>query len=149
MRPKLFLRIAAVITFFQSVGHTVGFVFGKSGQGPATAAVEAMKMNQFLLMGHSRSYWDFYHGLGLGATISLRAEAILFWQLASLAERDASRLRPIGEAEQRGAHPPARRGGAHLPGRGRPDYVVRLCAEAGDAQDWIRYMQRNHCGSIL
>jgi hypothetical protein len=54
-----------------------------------------MKMNQFLLMGHMRSFWDFYRGLGLGATISLTAEAILFWQLASLAKTEAQRLRPI------------------------------------------------------
>jgi hypothetical protein len=42
-----------------------------------------------------RSFWDFYRGMGLGATISLTAEAILFWQLASLAKTDAQRLRPI------------------------------------------------------
>jgi hypothetical protein len=54
-----------------------------------------MKMNQFQWMGHTRSYWDFYRGLGLGATISLTSEAILFWLLASLAAKDATQLRPI------------------------------------------------------
>jgi hypothetical protein len=53
-----------------------------------------MKINQFLLMGHMRS-WDFYRGMGLGATTSLTAEAILFWQLSSLAKADARRLRPM------------------------------------------------------
>ncbi len=94
-KPVLFLRIAAVLTFIHAVLHTIGGVFGKPGPGPASAAVEAMKMNQFLLMGHMRSFWDFYHGLGLGATISLTAEAVLFWQLGSLACTDAQRLRPI------------------------------------------------------
>jgi hypothetical protein len=42
-----------------------------------------------------RSFWDFYRGMGLTATISLTAEAILFWQLSSLAKTDAPRLRPI------------------------------------------------------
>jgi hypothetical protein len=46
-------------------------------------------------MGHLRSFWDFYHGMGLGSSISLTAEAILFWQLGSLAKTDAMRLRPI------------------------------------------------------
>jgi hypothetical protein len=94
-RPALFLRIAAVLTFIHAVLHTIGGVYGKPDPGPATAAVQAMTMNQFLLMGHMRSYWDFYRGLGLGATISLTAEAVLFWQLGSLAKTAAHRLRPI------------------------------------------------------
>jgi hypothetical protein len=95
MKPVLFLRIASVLTFIHAVLHTIGGVFGKVGPGPAATAVEAMKTNQFLLLGHMRSFWDFYRGLGLAGTISLTAEAILFWQLASLAKTDAQRLRPI------------------------------------------------------
>jgi len=95
MKPVLFLRLAAVLTFIHAVLHTIGGVFGKVGPGPAAVAVEAMKVNQFLLMGHTRSFWDFYRGFGLGATISLTAESILFWQLASLAKSEPWRLRPI------------------------------------------------------
>jgi hypothetical protein len=95
MKPAIFLRIAAVLTFIHAVLHTLGGVFGKPGTGPASVAVQAMKMNQFLLMGHTRSFWDFYRGLGLCVTISLAAEAVLFWQLGSVAKRDARRLRPI------------------------------------------------------
>ena len=95
MKPALFLRIAAVLTFIHAVLHTIGGVFGKVEPGPAAVAVEAMKVNQFLLMGHMRSFWDFYRGMGLAATISLTAEAVLFWQLGSLARADARHLRPI------------------------------------------------------
>jgi len=94
-RTVLFLRIAAVLTFIHAVLHTIGGVFGSVDPGPASIAVAAMKTNQFLLMGHMRSFWDFYHGLGIGVTISLTAEAILFWQLGSLAKTDGRRLRPI------------------------------------------------------
>src|SRR5271166_463414 len=94
-RPAVFLRIAAVVTFVQAVLHTIGGVFGDPDPGPGAASVQAMKTNQFLLLGHTRSYWDFYFGFALGATISLTAEAVLFWQLGSLAKRDARRLRPI------------------------------------------------------
>jgi hypothetical protein len=59
----LFLRIAAVLTFIHAVLHTIGGVFGKTEPGPPTIAVQAMRMNQFLLMGHIRSFWDFYRGL--------------------------------------------------------------------------------------
>jgi hypothetical protein len=94
-KPVLFLRIAAVLTLIHAALHTIGGVFGKAGPGAPTLAVTAMKMNQFQWMGHTRSYWDFYRGLGLGATISLTSEAILFWLLASLAAKDATQLRPI------------------------------------------------------
>src|SRR5580658_10166357 len=51
--------------------HTIGGVFGDVAPGPAATAVQAMKVNQFLVMGHMRSFWDFYHGFGLGISISL------------------------------------------------------------------------------
>lgn len=94
-KPVLFLRIASAMTFIHAVLHTIGGVFGKVGPGPATIAVEAMKVNRFLLMGNSRSFWDFYHGLGVAATISLTCESVLMWQMASLAKTDARRLRPM------------------------------------------------------
>jgi hypothetical protein len=75
--------------------HTIGGVFGKVEPGPAAVAVEAMKANQFLLMGYTRSFWDFYRGMGLTVTVFLAAEAVVFWQLGSLARTDARRLRPI------------------------------------------------------
>lgn len=94
-KPVLFLRIAAALTLIHAVLHTIGGVFGKIGPGAATVAVEAMKPNQFPLMGNIRSFWDFYRGLGLGITIFLTADSVLFWQLASLAKTDARRVRPV------------------------------------------------------
>lgn len=95
MKATLWLRIAAVVTLLQAVLHTVGAVFGDLGPGPASVAVAAMRANQFVVMGHLWSYADFYRALGLGVTIFLTAEAIVFWQLSSLAKTDARRLRPI------------------------------------------------------
>jgi hypothetical protein len=91
----VFLRIAAVLTFIHAVLHTIGGVFGSADPGPESIAIAAMKANQFLLMGNTRSFWSFYRGLGLAVTICLTAEAILFWQLGTLAKADARRLRPI------------------------------------------------------
>jgi hypothetical protein len=95
MKPTVFLRVAAILTLIHAVLHTIGGVYGAVEPGPAATAVQAMKTNQFLVMGHLRSFWDFYHGMGLGSSISLTAEAIFFWQLGSLAKTDAMRLRPI------------------------------------------------------
>ena len=94
-KPVLFLRIASALTLIHAVLHTVGGVFGKIDPGPASVAVEAMKVNHFLFMGSIRSFWEFQRGMGLMVTIFLTAEAVLFWQLSSLARRDATRLRPI------------------------------------------------------
>jgi hypothetical protein len=95
MKPTLFLRIASVLTFIHSVLHTIGGVFSKPDPGPAAVAYRAMQANQFLLMGHVRSYADFYRGLGLGVTICLTFEAIVFWQLGALAKTHARQIRPI------------------------------------------------------
>jgi hypothetical protein len=94
-KPVLFLRIASILTLIHAVLHTVGGVFSEPGPGPESVAVTAMKVNQFLLMGNMRSYWHFYRGMGLAVTIFLTAEAVIFWQLGSLAKTDAVRLRPI------------------------------------------------------
>lgn len=94
-KPDLFLRLAAILTFIHAVLHTIGGVFGKPGPGPATIAVDAMKVNSFIFMGATRTYWDFNRGLGLAVAIFLVAEAIVFWQLASIARSDARPLRPV------------------------------------------------------
>lgn len=94
-KPVLFLRIASVLTLIHAVLHTIGGVFSSPDPGPGAVAYEAMKVNQFLLMGNMRSYWEFYRGMGLAVTIFLTFEAVVFWQLSSLAKTNAARLRPI------------------------------------------------------
>ncbi len=95
MKPVLYLRIASVLTLIHSVLHTIGGVFSQPDPGVAAATVATMKANQFLVFGLTRSYFDFFRGLGLAVTIVLTAEAIVFWQLGTLAKTDAARLRPI------------------------------------------------------
>jgi len=95
MKSVLYLRIASVLTLIHAVLHTIGGVFGKPDPGLQAATVQMMKANQFPLMGFTRSYWDFYLGLGLGVSIFLTAEALVFWQFGSLAKTHARELRPI------------------------------------------------------
>lgn len=95
MRPATFLRIAAVLTLIHSTLHTIGGVFGKVPPGPAEHAVTSMKANQFEMMGSLRTYWDFYMGFGLGISIFLTLEAVVFWLLASRVQAEGAKLRPI------------------------------------------------------
>ena len=94
MKPVLFLRIASVLTFVHAVGHTLGGVFGTPPPG-AQAAVAVMKANQFQVMGVMRSYWDFFLGLGLAGSVTMLVEAVVFWQLGSLAKTGTLPLRPV------------------------------------------------------
>jgi hypothetical protein len=95
MKPVIYLRAASLLTLLHAMLHTIGGVFGKPDPGPQQVAVAAMKANQFPLMGATRSYWSFYMGMGLTASIFLTIVAIVLWQLSSLAKTDACRLRPI------------------------------------------------------
>jgi hypothetical protein len=95
MRTTLFLRIASVLTFVHAVLHTIGGVFGKAAPGAMQTAVSAMQGNEFVAMGVTRTFWDFYMGFGLVVTVFLTVEAVVLWQLGSLAKTDALRLRPI------------------------------------------------------
>jgi hypothetical protein len=95
--PTLFLRIASLLTVLHCIGHTSGGVFGVDTP-PGTkegAVVEAMKSNQFDVMGATRSYWDFFIGYGLTISVSSLIQAVVFWQLAGLTKTEPRRIRPI------------------------------------------------------
>jgi hypothetical protein len=95
MRTTLFLRIASVLTFIHAALHTIGGMFGGVAPGAMQTAVSAMKGNEFVAMGVTRTFWDFYMGFGLAVSVFMTVEAVVFWQLGSLAKTDALRLRPI------------------------------------------------------
>jgi hypothetical protein len=97
MRPSLFLRAASVLTMLHCIGHTVGGVFSvDAAPTPEEAAViTAMKSHRFEVMGSMRSFWDFFFGYGLFISINFLVQAVLFWQLASLAKRGLKEIRPI------------------------------------------------------
>jgi hypothetical protein len=95
MRTVIFLRIASVLTLIHAALHTIGGVFGGAAPGAQQATVAVMKANEFVAMGVMRSYWDFHMGLGLAVSVFLTVEAVVFWQLGSLAKTDALRLRPV------------------------------------------------------
>jgi hypothetical protein len=95
MKATVFLRIASVLTLIHAALHTIGGVFGGAAAGVQETVVTAMKANQFPVMGVMRSYWDFQMGLGLVVSVALTVEGLVFWQLGTLAKRDALRLRPI------------------------------------------------------
>jgi hypothetical protein len=95
VKPTIYLRAAAVLTFLHSVLHTIGGVFGSTPPGPQQTAVMAMKSNVFQTMGVTRTYWDFFLGYGLFISLNLFVQAVLFWQLGTIAKKNALEVRPI------------------------------------------------------
>jgi hypothetical protein len=95
MRTTIYLRIASVMTLIHAVLHTIGGVFGKPMPGTAAMVASTMQSNRFPVFGVMRTYSDFYMGMGLGATITMTVETVVFWMLASLAITDSDKLRPI------------------------------------------------------
>jgi hypothetical protein len=81
--------------FLFFAGHTSGAPW-TPGEAPADiAVVDAMKSDHFPVLGVSRSYWDFYFGFGLAISVMQLLQAVVLWQLGTLAKTDAARLRPI------------------------------------------------------
>ena len=78
-----------------AITHTIGGVYGTPEPGPQQIAVEAMRANTFPMMGHTRSMWAFYHGMGLAVAIFLTAEAIIFWLLSNVVRKDEVGLQPV------------------------------------------------------
>ena len=96
MTSTLFLRVASVLTLIHCVLHTIGGVLSKPNNGSEEIAViDAMKSHHFNVMGSMRSYWDFFFGYGLGVTVNLLIQGILFWMLASLVKTSPAAVRPI------------------------------------------------------
>ena len=94
MKSVIYLRIASILTLIHAVLHTVGGVFGKPAPGVASMVAATMR-SRFQVFGVTRSYSDFYMGMGLAVSIFLTMDAVIFWVLAALAKSNAARLRPV------------------------------------------------------
>ena len=95
MKASVLLRIASVLVLINAVGHTLGAVFGHAAPGIQAETESVIKANQFVAMGVTRTYWDYFIGYGWSLTVYLLLEAVVFWQLASLVKTDGVRLRPV------------------------------------------------------
>jgi hypothetical protein len=60
-----------------------------------TEVLDAMRTHRFDVFGVSRTYLDFYRGFGFSLTVSLLLQAVLLWQLASLARTEPRRVGPM------------------------------------------------------
>jgi hypothetical protein len=94
MTTTLRLRIAALIALLFAAGHSLGGL-GKWSPTDDNAVLRAMTDFHFRTMGVTRSYLDFYLGLGWSVSVFMLLQAVLLWQISSLARRDAVQVRPM------------------------------------------------------
>ncbi|MGZ6141347.1 MAG: LIC_13387 family protein [Myxococcaceae bacterium] len=94
-KPFKFLRAASVLSFLFFLGHSVGAPWTPSEGGATSTVIGLMKSYRFEVLGSERTYWDLYQGFGLTQSVFLLLEAVVLWFLATLAVKDAQRLRAI------------------------------------------------------
>lgn len=87
MKASLLYRISSVLLVLFAIGHTVGFR-QVDPQWGTEAVVNGMRSASFEVQGFRRTYWDFFTGFGLFASVFLLFAAVLAWRLGSMpAER--------------------------------------------------------------
>jgi hypothetical protein len=94
MRTALFLRIASVISLLFTAGHTLGGRKSWTFTGE-TEVLHAMRTFRVQAFGVSRTYMDFYRGFGFSLSVAMLLQAILLWQLASVANANPALVRPM------------------------------------------------------
>ena len=84
MKPKLLLRIAAILMFLHTIGHTIGALSWKEAPNAAVAqVVNGMLTNHFNFMGRSVSIGSFYDGYGFTMILVMLLISIMLWVLSS------------------------------------------------------------------
>jgi hypothetical protein len=97
MKPKLLLRIAAILMFLHTIGHTFGALSWKNAPNPLVGQVIAgMQKNHFEFMGRSATLASFYEGYGYMMILVLLLISMLLWLLAAESDsRLSSKLLPV------------------------------------------------------
>jgi hypothetical protein len=86
MSNTVLLRIAAFLSGFFGLAHTLAWM-NHTPRGAEEAGVfDAMRAYRFGLMGVERSHWDFYDGFGWLLSAQLAMGSILLWNLGGLAK---------------------------------------------------------------
>src|SRR5687767_9248569 len=95
MQSATWLRIAAGLAAFQTVGHTFGAVLAGPSSAEEAALRATMGAFRVSLMGMERSYWDFYLGSGWAITALAGMATAVMWLLLPIARESPRAARPI------------------------------------------------------
>src|SRR5580765_7006959 len=96
MKPKLLLRIVAIVMLLHDAGHTFGHLTWK--QSPDAAKQEVIKQmtdNKFPFMGAVRSMGEYYDGYGYASTLALFLLASILWIASGVTEQNKGIVKKI------------------------------------------------------
>ena len=94
MNVTLWLRVASIVSFLFTAGHTLG---GRKDWSPIgdSDVLKSMRSFSFEFQGVTRTYLDFYRGFGHSLSVFLLLQAVVLWQLAAIAKTQPGLVRPI------------------------------------------------------
>jgi hypothetical protein len=96
MKPRTWLRIAAGLQAFGTVGHNLATLSTKPTHGaPEQAVLDAMRGFQFDIMGSTRSTWDFYRGYQFSTTVTFVVTVVLLWLLSNMSSSAPREAKPL------------------------------------------------------
>ena len=96
MKPKLILRIGAIITLLQALAHTNTFSSWKQSDDPVmSGVVKQMVENEFSIMGTMRSMANLHDALGYTFSIDLCFIAIIMWLASRSLEQNGRFMKTI------------------------------------------------------
>jgi hypothetical protein len=95
MRPSFPLRIVAILMAVGDIGHTSGVLRTIPRSLEQGGLLAPLQQFHIVMMGTSRTHWDFYVGFGLAVTCQFLLVAGLAWLAANLADEDPARARPF------------------------------------------------------
>jgi hypothetical protein len=95
MKPWIWLRVAAGLYAFFTLGHGYGFNFSPSRGVGEEWVFTAMRAYRFDIQGFTRTHWESHRGFGHLLTVLLVLLAALCWQLARLSREHPASARPL------------------------------------------------------
>jgi len=85
MRPKLLLRIAAILMLLHTIGHSIGALTSSEPPNPRVGLViKGMETEHFNFMGRTTTISQFYNGYGIITIFVLLLISVQLWLLASI-----------------------------------------------------------------
>lgn len=85
MRPKLLLRIAAILMLLHTIGHSIGALTSSEPPNPRVGfVIKGMETEHFSFMGRTTTISQFYNGYGIITIFVLLLISVQLWLLASI-----------------------------------------------------------------
>lgn len=95
LNPTVLLRVAAIVTLLYCIGHSMGWPWTPATGPEEQKIIDAMKTHHFDVDGIARTFEDFYLGFGIIISAFMLFQAVVLWQVGSLANSNPKSAKAI------------------------------------------------------